>query len=143
MAQATLSSDAEEESDGAEVFTAFVSLTADYVIRASATPLKLDEVHVLRIVKTDEPRISSVRILLDELALEAAMLAPSKNSGGSRKMSKAQRLLGAEAPEALPTTHPYKLQRDAERLRQQQAKYGLAAAVAVAVAYVLLSRQRK
>lgn len=90
---------------GPDEFTAYVDLEAEYIIRSSGRRLHLDEVHILQIkrrVSDREPQISSVTILLDQLALLQVLEAPTKPANKQPKLSKAQRMLGAEAPAAIP-----------------------------------------
>ena len=126
-------------------FTAYVSLSADYVIRASGISLHMDELHVLEIendASASEPQITSVNILFDELALESALQSPSAQSGGSRKMSKAQRMLGAEAPAGIPTPHPQVVRRWARKERDAQLRYAAAVTVILAAALLLGGKTR-
>lgn len=97
-----------EASDDGQVDVC-VALEARYEVRATGAHVCLEELHHLTISSDGEgePRITSVRILFDQPALEAALAlaapapAPAPTAA---KLTKAQRVLGAEAPAAPPAT---------------------------------------
>ena len=118
--------------------SAFIELSVDYEVRASGTPLSLQEVHVLRINRRgteDEPQITSVRIMFDELAMSEALAftgvlhskaermlgteATPQTQPQPRQLSKVERMLGAEAPPQ-PPSQPRQLSK-AERMLGAEA----------------------